>query len=315
MKPKIMISRCLGFDFCRYDGQKIPFELMEAMKDEIDFVTVCPEADIGLGTPRESLRLIKKEGTIHLVQAKTEKNLTKEMEDYSEEALSRFDDLDGAILKSRSPSCGIKDVKVYSGMEKAPVLEKSGGIFAQAVNKKYPYLPMEDEGRLTNLRIREHFFTKIYTFFRFKQIANHPSISDLSDFHARNKYLYFAYHQSQKNKLGTIIGNYNKTNIDKVLDEYFIEMVRLFSKVPTKKNYVNAFLRIFGFFSKETGAEEKAFLLELIDKYRNDKIEKSSILSVLKMYSLKYHKEYLLQQTIFEPFPEKLLILSDSGKE
>ncbi len=315
MKPKVMISRCLGFDFCRYDGQIITFELLEAMKDEIDFIPVCPEADIGMGTPRETLRLIKEKDGIKLVQAKSKKDWTKEMQEYALDILRRYHDIDGFILKGRSPSCGIKDVKVYSGIEKAPVIEKSAGIFAKEVEKKYPYLPIEEEGRLANLRIREHFFTKLYTIFRFKKIAEGKSIADLSDFHAKNKYLYFAYSQTQKNKLGTIIGNYNKNNMDKVWDEYFEEMIKLFSKIPTKKNYINAFHRIFGFFSKEIGKEEKAFILDLMEQYKKDKIEKSSIASVLKIYSIKYHKEYLLQQTIFEPFPEKLRLLSDSGKE
>lgn len=315
MKPKIMISRCLGFDFCRYDGQIVPFELLEVMKDEIDFIPVCPEADIGLGIPRETLRLIKEKDEVKLFQVKNKKDLTKQMQDYSKEILNSFSDIDAFILKARSPSCGIKDVKVYSGIEKAPVVGKSAGIFAKEVEEKYPYLPIEDEGRLTNLRIREHFFTKLYTIFNFKNIAKKKSIADLSNFHAKNKYLYFAYSQVQKNKLGAIIGNYNKTNIDSVLDEYFVEMVKLFSKIPTKKNYINSFKRIFGFFSNKTSKEEKAFILELIEKYKNDKIEKSSITSVLKMYSIKYNTQYLLQQTIFEPFPEKLLLLSNSGKD
>lgn len=315
MKPKVMISRCLGFDFCRYDGQKIAFELLEVMKDEIEFIPVCPEADIGLGTPRESLRLVKEKDEVKLIQVKSKKYLTKEMEDYSKEILNHFSDIDGFILKGRSPSCGIKDVKVYSGIEKAPVIEKSAGVFAKEVKRKYPYLPVEEEGRLTNLRIREHFFTKLYAIFHFKNIAKNKSIVDLTNFHAKNKYLYFAYNQVQKNKLGAIIGNYDKTNVDQVWEEYFAEMVKLFSKTPTRKNYINAFKRIFGFFSKETGKEEKAFLLDLMEKYKEDKIEKSSIASVLKIYAIKYNTEYLLQQTIFEPFPEKLLLLSNSGKE
>lgn len=314
IKPKVMISRCLGFDSCRYDGQTMPFELLEVMREEIDFITICPEADIGLGTPRDSLRLIKEGDEVKLVQTKSKKYLTTQMEHHAKEVLDCYQDVDGFILKGRSPTCGIKDVKIYSGIEKAPVIEKGVGIFAKEVERRYPHLPMEDEGRLTNLRIREHFFTKLYAMFHFKHIAKNKFISDLNEFHARNKYLYFAYDQVQKNKLGIIIANYNKTNMNQVLDDYFVEMAELFSDIPTKKNYINAFKHILGFFSKEIGKEEKAFILDLIEKYKNDKIEKSSIASVLKLYAIKYNKEYLLQQTIFDPFPEKLLLLSNSAK-
>lgn len=315
MKPRIMISRCLGFDRCRYDGQSIRFDLLHAMKDVIDFIPICPEADIGLGCPRESLRLVRIEDEIELVQNISKKVLTRDMKLYAEETLNRFSDIDGFILKSRSPSCGMKDVKVYSNMDKAPIIERGAGIFAQEVQRKYPHLPMEEEGRLSNLRIREHFFTYLFAVFHFKNIAKRKSISELNRFHANNKYLYFAYSQVQKNKLGAIIAKYNRINTDEVFNEYFAEMVKLFSQIPTTRNYINAFQHILGYFSNQTGREEKAFILDLMDKYKNGKTEKSSISSILKIYSIKYNTEYLLKQTIFEPFPEKLLLLSNSGNE
>lgn len=131
MKPKVIISKCLGFDSCRYNGAMITFDLLDTMKDKIEFITVCPELDIGLGVPRESLRLIKKNDNIDLVQPNSGRYLTKEMQKYSQETLEKFSDVDGFILKGRSPSCGIKDVKVYSGLVKSPVIEKSEGIFAK----------------------------------------------------------------------------------------------------------------------------------------------------------------------------------------
>lgn len=314
MKPKVLISRCLGFDSCRYNGAMISFDLLDIMKDVIEFIPVCPEVDMGLGVPRESLRLVKVHDNIDLVQPHYRRYLTKEMEKYSQEILEQFSDIDGFILKGRSPSCGIEDVKVYSGMEKSPVIEKSGGIFAKEVFKKFPYLPIEEEGRLTNLIIREHFFTKLYVIFNFKNMAKNNSMKDLSYFHAKNKYLYFAYDQGQKNKLGLIVANHERIQFNIVIKNYFDEMVKLFSKPPSKKNYINAYQHIFGYFSKYASKEEKVFILDLINKYRNDKIDKSAIASVLKGYSIKYNMGYLLKQTIFEPFPEELVILNDSGK-
>lgn len=315
MKPKVIISRCLGFENCRYNGSIISFELLNLTKDLIEFIPVCPEVDIGLTVPRKSLRLIKENDNVELVQPYYKRYLTDEMGNYSKEILSKYSEVDGFILKGRSPSCGIKDVKVYSGMENSPVIEKDRGVFAREVIKKFPYLPIEEEGRLTNLVIREHFFTKLYAIFNFKNISKNNSMKDLNEFHARNKYLYFAYDQVQKNKLGAIIGNHEKLEIDVVIKDYFDEMIRLLEDPPSKKNYINAYQHIFGYFSNYAGKEEKAFILDLIDKYRNDKIEKSAIASVLKSYSIKYNMEYLLKQTIFEPFPEELSTLKDTGKK
>lgn len=314
MKPKILISKCLGFENCRYNGAIVQFDLLDKMKDQIEFIPLCPEIEIGLGLPRESLRLIKVHDGIELVQPKSKKYLTYDMKKYSQEILKDISDIDGLILKGRSPSCGIKDVKVYSGMEKSPVIGKSMGLFAAEMEKHFPYLPIEEEGRLTNLIIREHFFTKLYAIFNFKKMAQNKSIKKLVDYHAKNKYLYFVYNQTLKNKLGLIVANHEKLETNIVLDNYFNEMVKLFLNLPSKKNYINAYQHIFGYFSNFASKEEKVFILQLMEKYRNGKIDKSAIASILKGYSIKYNIEYLLGQTIFEPFPEELLSLNDSGK-
>ena len=314
MKPKILISKCLGFENCRYNGAIVQFDLLDKMKDQIEFIPLCPEIEIGLGLPRESLRLIKVQDGIELVQPKSKKYLTYDMKKYSQEILKDISDIDGIILKGRSPSCGIKDVKVYSGMEKSPVIGKSMGLFAAEMEKHFPYLPIEEEGRLTNLIIREHFFTKLYAIFNFKKMAQNKSMKKLADYHAKNKYLYFVYNQTLKNKLGLIVANHEKLETNIVLDNYFNEMVKLFLNLPSKKNYINAYQHIFGYFSNFASKEEKVFILQLMEKYRNAKIDKSAIASILKGYSIKYNIEYLLGQTIFEPFPEELLSLNDSGK-
>ena len=188
------------------------------------------------------------------------------------------------------------------------------GLFAAEMEKHFPYLPIEEEGRLTNLIIREHFFTKLYAIFNFKKMAQNKSMKKLADYHAKNKYLYFVYNQTLKNKLGLIVANHEKLETNTVLDNYFNEMVKLFLNLPSKKNYINAYQHIFGYFSNFASKEEKVFILQLMEKYRNGKIDKSAIASILKGYSIKYNIEYLLGQTIFEPFPEELLSLNDSGK-
>lgn len=314
MKPKVLISKCLGFDHCRYNGAIITFDLLDMMKDLIEFIPICPEMDIGLPVPRESLRLVKTSENIDLVQPYYKRYLTREMETYSKNLLENISDIDGFILKGRSPSCGIKDVKIYSGMEKSPVIDKGQGIFAREVLTKFSYLPIEEEGRLMSLRIREHFFTKLYAIYNFRTMIKNNSINELNRFHANNKYLYFAYDQGQKNKLGLIVANHEKKSFEDLSREYFSEMVELFSKLPSRNNYINAFQHILGYFSKHINKEEKIYILKLIERYKNKQLERSAITSVLNGYAIKYNINYLLGQTIFEPFPEELISLMDSEK-
>jgi uncharacterized protein YbgA (DUF1722 family)/uncharacterized protein YbbK (DUF523 family) len=313
MKPKILISSCLGFEKCRYNGDIVNFELLDMMKEYIDFIPICPEVAIGLTIPRDSLRIIKEGDEYRLIQPSTKIDFTNEMKAYAEKISKETKDIDGIILKGRSPSCGIKDVKVYSGLVNSPVIEKSKGIFAKEMINNFYYLPIEEEGRLLNLEIREHFFTKLYLLFKYKNVKNQNSIKALSDFHANNKYLYFAYDQMHKNKLGQIVANHERKQLSEVYDEYFQELIKLLSKLPSKKNYINAYFHIFGYFSKNIKREERKFFLDLIEKFKKNQIDKSSIANVLRSYVIKFNIDYLLNQSIFNPFPEGLVTLKDSS--
>lgn len=117
----------------------------------------------------------------------------------------------------------------------------------------------------------------------------------------------------KKNKLGQIVANQNKKPLYELFNEYFEELIKLFSKLPSKKNYINSYLHIFGYFSKDISKNEREFLLDLIEKYRNNQIEKTTIANVLKSYVIKYNIDYLLNQRIFSPFPDGLVSLIDSS--
>lgn len=314
MKPTVLISRCLGFAACRYDGSKIRFELLEKMKSQIQFITICPETAIGLPVPRDTLRLVKKEQQIRLIQPATGRDLTDLMQAYGQTELLQLPPLDGCILKSRSPSCGTKDIKIYSGAQQAPVVEKGAGLFAEQLIRHNPQLPIEDEGRLMNLAIREHFLTKLYLNFGLRQIKDCGDIRQLIRFQANNKYLYFAYDQNAKNKLGAIVANHAGHDYRQVWQQYSRQLAILLDKMPSKGNYINAFQHIFGYFSKQLSAAERNFVLDLMAKYKTDQVGRAAITSVLKGYVIQYEIPYLLDQTIFQPFPEELVSLADSGK-
>lgn len=313
-KPKIVVSRCLGFAKCRYNGQTIPDNFVESLKDYVEYTTVCPEVEIGLGIPREPIRLIIEDGKIELYQPATDNLYTDEMNKYSIEKLEEIGDVDGFILKGRSPSCGSKDVKVYKGRGKAPNVGKDLGIFAKHVIEKYPYLAVEEEGRLTNLKIREHFLTKLYTMMNFKKVMESNSMGELVKFHSTNKYLLTAYSQVYLKKLGKIVANHENLPFKDAVYDYRENLGHALSDVPKHTNYINSFMHMFGYFSGSITAKEKEFVLDSFEKYRHDKIPLSVPVNILKSYVLRYEQDYLLDQSIWSPFPEELLDISDSGK-
>lgn len=313
-KPTIVISRCLGFCKCRYNGDIIRDKFVEKLKEHVNYITVCPEVDIGLGTPRDTLRLVLDNEILELYQPATKKVYTKEMNDYSKNFLQSLDQIHGFILKGRSPSCGIKDVKIYLGKEKAVGSIKGVGLFASHAIKNYPYLPIEEEGRLTNYAIREHFLTKLYTFFRFQEVKNSNSMKELVKFHSDNKYLFLAYNQSQLKILGKIVANHEKKLFEEIVEKYEQHLGLAFAKVPSKNNYINTFMHIFGYFSDNLTTGEKEFILDRFNKYKEEKIHMSVVLNLLRTYVIKYDQKYLLDQSIWTAYPEELLDISDTGK-
>jgi uncharacterized protein YbbK (DUF523 family) len=164
VKPRIVVSKCLGFAACRYNGLMISSPLVRKLKDQVDFIPVCPEQEIGLGVPRDPIRIIEDKGKRRLYQPATGLDLTKEMNAFINSFLKTLGQVDGFLLKSGSPSCGIKDVKVYPKLTKRhrPVTEKSYGFFGGRVLELYPGLAIEDEDGLKNPAIREHFLTRIF---------------------------------------------------------------------------------------------------------------------------------------------------------
>jgi uncharacterized protein YbbK (DUF523 family) len=202
VKPKVVVSKCIEFDYCRYNGQKVHSDIVRDLKPYVDFVAVCPEVEIGLGVPRESIRIIKQKDRFRLVQPATRKDLTKKLLDYSTSFFNGLNNVDGFILKSRSPSCGIKDVRIYPNEGKASPIAKNSGLFGQQVLNRFPQRAIEDEARLKNSRIREHFLTKLFTLARFRNMKILKSLKELVRFHSENKLLLMGYSQKQLKELG-----------------------------------------------------------------------------------------------------------------
>ena len=312
--PTIVVSRCLGFCKCRYNGDVLSSDFVESLKPHVNYITVCPEVEIGLGVPRNPVRLVNRSGEIELFQPTEDRIFTQEMNRYSEQFFDSVGSIHGFILKGRSPSCGIKDVKIYASAEKSSSSQKGVGIFAAQAIKRYPNLPIEEEGRLTNYAIREHFLTKLYTMFRFQTVKQSCSTKELVQFHSEYKFLLMAYHQNQLRLLGKIVANHENLSIDRVLEEYEQHLGLAMLKAPSRSNYINAFMHIFGYFSDTISEKEKSFLLDRLQKYRAGKVHISAIQNVMRAYTIQCNLEYLLNQAIWLPYPEELLDISDSGR-
>ncbi|MBU8905818.1 YbgA family protein [Desertibacillus haloalkaliphilus] len=310
-KPTVVVSKCLEFEACRYNGDKITNATICDLKPYVEFIPVCPEVEIGLSIPRETIRLVDKEGKNHLLQPSTGEDLTESMSEFSEEFLNNVGSVDGFILKSRSPTCGIKDARVYKGIEKGPTIGKANGIFADHVMQQFGGVAIEDEGRLNNFTIRERFFIKLFTLAEFRDVKQSQSIGQLERFHQKNYYLFKAFRSPLLQKLESLIKTYDQQGIFAEYEHYLKPMFQRMARYDSNINVCNEIVERF---RTELSSNEYQFYQEMIEKYRQKKIPFSSVQAILKAWAVRFEDQWLLQQTYFEPYPESLLTISDSGK-
>ncbi|NIP30230.1 MAG: DUF1722 domain-containing protein, partial [Candidatus Dadabacteria bacterium] len=303
------------FEACRYNGHVIPDTFVRTLEPYVIYKKVCPEVKIGLGIPRNPVKIIIDKDKKKLFQPESGNDLTRKINKFSKKFISSLkSEVDGFILKSRSPSCGLKDAKIYESKGTGSVVGKTSGFFATNILESHPGLAIEDEGRLRNFNIRDHFLSKLFTLTKFRHAKNKNSINELIRFHTSNKFLFMAYNQKELRNMGKLLGDYNNRNFQVLKDNYEQNLHKCLSKMPRKTSFINALMHALGYFSKKLHTKEKAFFLEQLEDYRNNRIPISALLSVLRVWSVKYEEKYLLQQTFFEPFPKDLMDVSDSGK-
>lgn len=313
IKPRIVISKCINFEACSYNELMYNSPIVEKLKDYVEFIPVCPEVEIGLPVPRKTIRIVKQTDEIRLVESLSGEDFTAKMRIFSTQFVDSLENIDGFILKSRFPSCGVKDVKLYPDVGKVPPINtKSSGIFAQIVLDKLNPQAVENEGRLTNLILREQFLTKVYTFAKFRNTPH--TMRDLISFHASNKYLFMAYNQAKLKEAGKIVANHEKFPIEEVFTNYHEKLQQIFHKGANVATNINVLLHIFGYFSQDLNSDEKVHFLEQLELYRKRQIPLIVVTTVLDSWVKRFNQPYLKTQNYFEPFPKELMSISDSGK-
>ena len=314
-RPVVVVSKCIEFEPLRWDGRIISSDFVEQLKDYVDFVPVCPEVEIGLGIPREPLRIVKKDENIHLIQPATGLDLTQKMESFAKKFLGSLTDVDGFILKSKSPSSAIKDARIYPSEKRVAAIGHGPGIFGRAVLVEFTNKAVEDEKRLLNERIREHFLTKLYTLADFRKVKEVANGNALVDFQGRNKLLLTAYNQIHLHIMGRLVAERKRKPLTETLLEYEEYLSAALKRPPKIGSNCNVLSKAAGYFTSKLTQEEKAFFLDSVEKYRSGLRPLSAPSSILKSWIIRFNEDYLDQQTFFEPFPEKLSILKSENSQ
>lgn len=313
-KPNIIISKCINFDSCRYNWDIVKDDFLLKLWKFVNFIPVCPEVAIWLSTPRDTLRIYEKNWKQILLQPKTDLELTEKMNSFAKTFLSKQENIDWFVLKNRSPSCWIWDVKIYDKKDWYTFRRSGTWVFSENIEDYFLNVPKEDEWRLKNFKLREDYLAKIFCLADFREVKDSLEISKLNDFQAKNKYLFMFFSPQLQKELWQIIASYDKTNLEEIYKNYYSKLLELFSTETKIWKMINSLTHVFWYFKDNCSKEEKDFFLENIETYREWKIPTSSIIFILKTWALRDKKEYILMQTILNPFPKELVELSDSWK-
>lgn len=311
---KIGVSSCLLGNQCRYDGSgaKDKF-VVDELTQYFELIGYCPEEPI-FGTPRDTIRLVEVQEKVRVHIGKSGEDVTSKLQDSSMQFAkkAKVDNLCGFILKSKSPTCGLERVKVYQQNNNAPSEKKGIGFFAKELKKVYPYLPIEEEGRLNDPWLKENFLMQVFSFADITTfLKNKPQFKELVAFHTTYKYLIYAKSESAYKTLGNIVANHQKLPLKEVLDAYKIEFFKAISEKGTIKKTYNVLLHILGYFKKLITKEEKEHILDACNEYKNGIIPLIAVTKLINLYVKRFHQSYLESQKFLNPYPKELSLRSD----
>ncbi len=307
-RPVVVASQCLGFAAVRYNGAIIHDEFVQRLTQYVEIVDVCPEVRIGLGVPRDPIRMQRQGDAVALVQPATARDITADMHAFAAAFLDPMlnadgsASIDGFILKSRSPSCGIADVSVFAD-DGGDVAATAPGMFAGGVLRRFPELAVTDEILLRDPAARTHFLTRIFTSARFRAAADTSAGGgkrrDLVAFHSVHKYMLMAFHPAHMTALGQIVANADLRD-DAAFAMYGEKLAALMTAPAQTGGLVNALSHMLGYISNTLSAARRADMAALIHA------DPATALPQLRNIVTETGNAYLQAQVCFEPFPAAL---------
>jgi len=302
------ISACLLGDKVRFNGGHCNSNYCsKTLSHYFHFEKFCPEIAAGFNTPRPTLRLIGKPDQPRMVYTKIpDSDVTETFHAAYQDKLASLDHLDGYIVMKKSPSCGMERIKVYQE-NGHPHMQRTAGLFTQALMDKYPLLPIEEDGRLNDPALRENFILRVFAHNEFRhKVSKSLNFSDLLQFHSRYKYLVMAHSQSSYKSLGRLLSNGKKTSIENMKATYFSAFMLALKQPASRKNHCNVLMHLLGYLKRSVTGLVRQDIEEVIHQYRRGEVTLITPVILLHHYLNQYGSEYIKAQRYFAPYPAAL---------
>jgi uncharacterized protein YbgA (DUF1722 family)/uncharacterized protein YbbK (DUF523 family) len=307
-KVRLGISKCLLGENVRYDGgHKLDRFLTDTLGQYVEYVPVCPEVECGLDVPRDPMRLKGDPDAPRLITLRTKQDMTDRMLKWARKRVEELEknDLCGFIFKSSSPSSGMERVKVYN--EKGMPVKKGIGMFARIFMEHFPLLPVEDEGHIHDLGLRENFIERIFTLKRWREVlTKKESRGNVVDFHTKHKVLILSHSPKHYQWMGKLVAQAKDLPLKEFCWQYQTWLMESMKLKATPKKNANVLQHMMGYFREQLSSDEKQELLEVIDHYREGAIPLVVPMTLINHYVQKHNQPYLKQQVYLYPHPLEL---------
>jgi len=303
-------SACLLGDSVRFDGGHARDRFVtDTLGRWFEWVKVCPEAEVGMGTPRPAIRLVDVDGEQRLIAPSTGADFTDRMEAYAGPRVDQLRelDLDGFVLKKNSPSCGLERIRVYRGG--SPVAKNASGLFARELMGRWPALPLEEEGRLSDPRLRENFLERVFARNRWRTaVARGMTRRRLIAFHTAHKLLLLAHNEAAYRRLGKLVGSAGSLPDSELFAAYEQGFQDALRTKATPRRHANVLHHALGHLKRQLGARHKQELVAAIEDYRRGLLPPIVPLSLLRYEVRNRGVEYLAGQLYCDPHPKELML-------
>jgi uncharacterized protein YbgA (DUF1722 family)/uncharacterized protein YbbK (DUF523 family) len=310
-KLRLGVSACLLGEKVRFDGQhKRSGFLVDVLGQFVEWVPVCPELEVGMGVPREPVRLVGSAASPRLVAERSGADHTEAMLRYAAARVRELEALDlaGYVTKKDSPSCGLERVRVHTGRG-GPPRRDGTGLFARALVERLPLLPVEEEGRLEDPSLRESFIERIFAYARWQAaVAGGLRRGDLVAFHTAHKLALMAHSPAAYRRLGALVGEVAKRPLRATVEDYGLGFMEALRVPATRGRHANVLQHMAGYLRDLLPPGDRAELAEVIADYGRGLVPLVVPLTLLRHHVRREGIAYLAGQTYLDPDPKELML-------
>ena len=300
----VAVSDCLTGAEVRFDGGHKRSSLChDQLAGLFELRGICPELAIGMGVPRDPIRLV---GDVEQPRARGVKDprvdVTDALQNYARRVVPELADVNGYVFMKGSPTCGVFRVKVYTRSD-APPNGHGRGVFAAEIIKARPELPVEESGRLEDPILRENFVMRVFAFAHWQRlVAAGLTSARLIAFHSAYKYLLMAHSISHYKDAGRLLADLS-TDLSARADAYVQVLMSGLSRPATRGGHANVLQHLQGYVKDDLDSATRQELAELIHSYRRGELPLLAPLTLLRHHLRRAPDSYALEQIYLEPHP------------